>query len=85
MRTSAGSPNQVVKHDLLTEKRPELVSQGVVDAVLGRPFDIKVANWSKDAMKIPKRMEVARCSSFSTVMLSLLDEPVRAVQLYKSR
>lgn len=51
----------------------------------GKPFVIKRANCSKEAMTLPKRMVVAQCSAVPTVVVCPLEEPIDAVQLYENQ
>lgn len=47
MRTSRRGLQMVLTQDNMTQKRLALVVEGAVDVVDGRPFVIKIANWSK--------------------------------------
>lgn len=63
--------------------RLALVEQRVINVVPGTLFVNKISNWSKEAMTLPKMMVVAQCSTPSTVMVSLLENPVSVVRFDK--
>lgn len=85
VRTSWRSLQPVSTHNKLTQKGVALAAQGIIDVMPGRLLVIKIANWPKEPMTVPKRMVVEQCSALSSVMVSSLKEPINAVQLYKNQ
>lgn len=61
VRTNASGLKIELTQDRLMHERLVFVNWGVVDAVSNWPLVIKIANWSKCTVMLPKIMAAAQC------------------------